>query len=78
MGIPLCYNTSPLPQNIQVDPNFTIDPAYFKNKPLTTFQIADRIMTRSQETRYGYTSWYNNSNHCPPDFIIPKKKIMKK
>ena len=74
MGIPLCYNTRPLPQNIQVDPNFTIDPVYFKNKPLTTFQIADRIMTRSQETRYGYTSWYNNSNHCPPDFIIPKKK----
>ena len=25
-------------------------------------------------TRYGYTSSYNNSKHCPTDFIIPKKE----
>ena len=74
LGLPLCYNTSNLPQNIQINSNFTIDPVYFNNKPITTFQIADRIMTRTQETRYGYTSSYNNSKHCPTDFIIPKKE----
>ena len=76
LGIPLCYNTSPLPPDtkIEIDSNFTIDPVYFKEKPLTTFQIADRIMTRSQEYRYGYTSSYVYSDHCPPDFIIPRKE----
>ena len=75
-GIPLCYNTSPLPPNtkIKIDSNFTIDPVYFDNNPLTTFQIADRIMTKSQQIIYGYTSYYNNSDHCPPDFIIPRKE----
>ena len=75
-GIPLCYNTSPLSPNtkIKIDSNFTIDPVYFDNNPLTTFQIADRIMTKSQQIIYGYTSYYNNSDHCPPDFIIPRKE----
>ena len=75
-AIPLCYNTSPLPPKtkIKIDSNFTIDPVYFNNNPLTTFQIADRIMTKSQEIRYGYTSSYNHSKHCPPDFIIPRKE----
>ena len=74
--IPLCYNTSPLPPNtnIKIDSNFTIDPVYFNNKPLTTFQIADRIFTKNQQSIYGYTSYYNNSKHCPPDFIIPRKE----
>lgn len=72
----MLYNTSPLPPKtkIKIDSSFTIDPVYFNNKSLTTFQIADRIMTKSQETRYGYTSSYNNSKHCPPDFIIPRKE----
>ena len=74
--IPLCYNTSPLPPNtnIKIDSNFTIDPVYFNDKPLTTFQIADRIFTKDQQKIYGYTSYYNNSKHCPPDFIIPRKE----
>ena len=72
-GLPQCKKSSP-PRNIKINHNFTINPIKYNNKELTSFQIADRIVIKENFFLGYYTSRYNISQFCPPNFIIPYKE----
>ena len=72
LGIPQCKKSNP-PRKIEIDKNFTINPIQFNNKVTTSYQVGNRIFTKETTIGY-YTSIYNNTDLCPPDFIVPYKE----
>ena len=71
-----CPKEKEVPQKIQIDSSYTINPVKYSNKEYNAIQIANKIFLNENTGKISTNSYglYPDSSFCPEDFTIPKKE----
>ena len=71
-----CPKEREVPQEIQIDSSYTINPVKYSDKEYNAIQIANKIFLNQNTGNIGYSTsgQYPDSQFCPVNFAIPKKE----